>query len=276
MFVGYRFEWRTSTSRVGYAAALASAATGILFAIVQVQGWTVPKPLALALIALMLLIIAGAVLLILVDLARNIRAFLEHRATSASWISDEPPGFLDYEVDGLRATDEFSSVITKLGEDTETLGKRLQRSTRRMQRAHRKSAKHRQRIANRTAKSITRSSIYIERRLDLLKKLLKEMERNHRGVVANLPVETEDERTSARAAREAIAGACAATAESRKSTEGYRDAVQTLEAQNASRTLRIATGRLKKALSGVATTLKTFEKLSAGLVAEFDKKLEGI
>jgi hypothetical protein len=82
------------------------------------------------------------------------RRYLEHRATSASWVVASEPGLLDYEADGLRAQGRFTRELKKLNNDTELLGKRLRKHTRRMARLEGKSGRKRQRAANRSAKSI--------------------------------------------------------------------------------------------------------------------------
>jgi signal recognition particle GTPase len=53
----------------------------------------------------------------------------------------------------------------------------------------------------------------------------------------------------------------------------YRKTVEDFEAINASRSLRIASGRLGKALAGVERLLKGFEKVEAGVVRELDRRL---
>src|SRR5690349_17043543 len=166
------FEWATSSKRVAISAALSSGATGILLAIFQVQGWTVPKPLALALIALMLLITGIAVLVVVIDLGSNVRAFLERRATNALWISSEPPGLLDYEADGLRAQNDLNRMFNTLAKDTGRVGKSIQRGAKRLARAQNKNGRVKQRRANRTAKHIDRSAVFIEKRLATLKNLV--------------------------------------------------------------------------------------------------------
>jgi hypothetical protein len=273
LFAGYQFEWKTSTKRVGFSAALASGATGILFAIFQVQGWKVPKPLALALIALMLLIIAGAVLFILFDVALNISAFFEHRATSVPWVPSEPPGLLDYEADGLRATDRLNREFEKLAKDTGTVGKKMERASKKAARVQSKSGHAKQRYANRTARGIDRSAVYIEKRLAMLKKLVKEVERNNQGLIAVVPLETEEGYQSGIAFRNSLEGTRTASLESMSSVAQYRESVETFEAQNLSRSLRIASDRLGKALGGVVATLKHYERVAAGLVRDLDQRL---
>jgi hypothetical protein len=103
IFSSYGFEWRTPTKRLAVGVALANGATGIWFAIFQVQEWTMPTPLAIVLLIPVGITIVGSLIYVGVDIARNLRAFREHRATNVPWVVPESPGVLDYEPDGVRA-----------------------------------------------------------------------------------------------------------------------------------------------------------------------------
>jgi hypothetical protein len=268
-----RFSFATPT-RIGLWAGLASAGIGLFFALFQVQGWKVPKPLALALIVVLLAVIAGAVSMIAFEIWRAGRRFLEHRATSPSWVASEAPGLLDYEADGLRAIERFSRELNKIAEDTVSLGKRLDRHTRRIVRLQGKSAKRRQRAANRSAKSINKSAIYIEKRVALLRALVKDIDRNYSGLIASQEIETEADFETAVGFRNILDTGRTATTEALASVTEYRVSTQETEALNLSRTVRNASKRLAKALIGMETIFKNYEKSSAGLVRDFDRKLE--
>lgn len=267
------FEWTTPSKRVAVAAALASAATGILLAIFQVQGWKTPKLLALGLIGLMLLIIGIAALVVILDLVRNVRAFLERRSTSALWVLSEPPGLLDYEADSLRAQNDLNRMFTKLAKDTAKMGKAMLRGSARLERAKNKSGRVKQRRANRTAKHINRSADFIEKRLAALKKLVKELERNYPGLIASLPLETPMDLEAAKAWRNAIEDGRAASLVTLGQIDEYRQTVEAFEALNPSRSLRIASDRLGKALRGIVNTVRSFERTTAGVVREFDRRI---
>jgi peptidoglycan/LPS O-acetylase OafA/YrhL len=102
------FKWQTgAATRIAVRAALASAATGLLLATFQVQGWTMPKPLAVILIVLLVAMIVVAVAAIVGEAFRAFMSFLEHRATTPSWVASAEPGVLDYEPDGIRANKRF-------------------------------------------------------------------------------------------------------------------------------------------------------------------------
>jgi hypothetical protein len=255
-------------------ATLASAAIGLFLALFQVQGWTVPKPLALTLIVLLLGVIAGAVSMAIIELGRVARRYLEHRATSPSWVASDPPGLLDYEADGVRAQKRFTRELNKLNDDTVRLGKRLERHGRRMTRLQGKSARTKQRAANRSAKRINRSAAYIEKRLALLKALIKDIERTYHGLITAGEIKTDGDFEAVLELRNTLNSGSTTTAETLVSVQEYRVAVQEIEAMNLARTVRVASGRLATALRGIEATFKTHEKASAGLVRDLDRKLE--
>ena len=260
--------------RIGLWATLASAGIGLLLALFQVQGWTVPTALALTLIVLLLGLIAVAVAMIAVEISRVARRYLEHRATSPSWVSSDAPGLLDYEADGIRAMKRFTRELDKMGDDTEALGKKLQKHTKRITRLQGKSAKRRQRSANRSAISINKSAVYIEKRVALLKALIKDIERNYRGLILAVEVEREDDLQDAIALRDTLAANRSTTAETLGNIAAYRQTVEENEALNLSRTVRIASGRLAKGLRDIEAIFKNYEKLARNLVRELDSKIE--
>lgn len=260
--------------RIGLWATLGSAGIGLFFALFQVQGWTMPKPLGIVLGVLLLGVAAFALCMISVEVWRAIRRYLEHRATSASWVASTDPGLLDYEADGLRAQKRFTRELNKLNEGTESLGKKLDRHAKRVTRLQGKSAKRRQRAANRSAKSINKSAAFIEKRLALFKALVKDIERNYRGFVGAVTIETQDEYDAGAELRDTVASGAVTTAETLASIKGYRVAVEETEALNLSRTIRIATGRLAEGLKGIEAVFKSHERASAGLVRELDRKLD--
>ena len=129
--------------------------------------------------------------MIALEIWRVARRFLEHRATSPSWVASDAPGLLDYEADGLRPQQRLARELNKLNDDTQSLGRKLDRHARRMTRLQGKSAKRRQRGANRSAQSINRSATYFEKRLALLKALVKDIERNYLGLITATEIESD-------------------------------------------------------------------------------------
>jgi hypothetical protein len=273
IFSSYGFEWRTPTKRLAVGVALTNGATGIWFAIFQVQGWTMPKPLAIALLIPVGATIVASLAVVVVDIARNLRAFREHRATNVPWVVSEPPGLLDYEPDGVRAQDRLTAEFEKLTEDTRIVGMKVEKARDQIPRLGERNIFARQRWANRTARSINHSAIYIENRLAMLKLLVREIERDHRGLIETTPLETSEQIDTARLFRDTLNGSRAATSETAASVEEYREAVEGVESQNVSRSLRIAANRLGNALGGVARTLRSFEKVAAERVKELDRRL---
>jgi hypothetical protein len=267
-------RWAPSrTTRIGLWASLASAAIGILFAVFEVQGWKVPGPLALALIVFLLAVIAVAVLMISVEVARAIHRFFEYRATSASWVSSEAPGLLDYEADGIRAGNRFTKELYKLNDDTETLGKRLARHSKRMERSAGKSARKRQRLANRSAKAMNRSAEFIEKRLELLEALVKDVRRNTEGLIGAQDLETDGEIAAAAELSGTLKEGHQTTVETGESVAGYRDTVRDIERQNLARTVRLASHRLGDALDGMVKVLRRQESGSLHNAKALDQKI---
>src|ERR671923_75706 len=186
----------------------------------------------------------------------------------------DEPGLADYEADGVRAQERFTSELEKMNDDTESLGKKLDRHAKRMERLKGKSAKKRQRAANRSAKRMNRSAVYIEKRLALLKALVKDIERNYRGLIMAGTIETDDDFQAGFELRNVLDTGRATTEGTLASVAEYRASVEETEALNLSRTVRSASGRLAKALRGIEATFKAHKKASAGLVRDLDKSLD--
>jgi hypothetical protein len=233
-----------------------------------------PKPVALGLLVILATVIAVGVSMIVAEAVRWMKQVLEHRATSPSWVASDAPGLADYEADGVRAQERFTSELKKMNNDTESLGKKLERNTKRMERLRGKSAKRRQRAANRSAKSMNRSAVYIENRLALYKALVKDIERNYRGLINVGTIETDSDYEAVLEFRNVLDTGRATSSETLASVAEYRASVEETEALNLSRTVRGASGRLAKALRGVEATFKAHEKASAGLVRDLDKSLD--
>ena len=245
-----------AATRIGVEATLASVAIGLVLAAFQVQEWTMPRLLAIILIVLLLFMVAVALSAIVFEVARAVRRFLEHRATSPSWVSSEKPGRLDYEADGIRANKRFTKELNKLNRGTEKLGRQLDRHAKRFERSKNASGRMKQRRANRSAKAIDKSAVFIEKRLDLLQALVRDIVRNSEGVIAMTDIETDSDLASAKEFRDTLAEGHEATTEALESVSGYRETVKQTEQMNLSRTMRIASRRLAGALDGVEKMLR--------------------
>lgn len=260
--------------RIGLWATLGSAGIGLFFALFQVQGWTMAKPLAIGLGVLLLGAVAFAVSMIGIEVWRVVRRFFEHRATSPTWVASDPPGLLDYEADALRAQNRFVKELNKLNRDTEALGRKLEKHSRTMPRLQQKSGRRKQRGANRSAKDINVSAVYIEKRVDLLKRVVKEIERNYQGWITHVvEIKSEADHEALGELRSTINSGVTTTAETLVSITEYRLVVENIEAMNLSRSVRKASERLAKALGDIETIFRAHEKASAGLVREVDQKL---
>ena len=233
-----------------------------------------PTLIAVAFIVILLIMIVVALGVILFEVVKEVRRFLEHRATSASWVSKEEPGLLDYEADGLRAMERFTQELAGLGEDTRKLGQSLQKHTQRIgDPSLLRKPKLRQKRANQAAKSIDRSAVYIEKRVALLQALVKDISRNFTGIIKTANIETEEDKQASQALidtldtnGEIVAGTIEKVAE-------YRDTVRSLHQQNPSRTVRIATKRLAEALEDTVKVLRNHRQDSNQLGGQLARRL---
>jgi hypothetical protein len=240
-----------------------------------VQEWKVPKPLAIILIAFLVLVIGIAVSMIGYETVRALRRFLQHRATTPSWVSSERPGLLDYEADGIRASKRFTRELSNLSDGTAELEKKIKRHTKRMEGLANKSGKAKQRRANRTAKDMDESAVYIEDRLDLLKAVVDDIFRNYSGLVSSISLDSDEDVRSAREFQTILYSGQEEAGQAVASVIDYRDSVRDLERQNVSRTVRIASRRLGDALDGIAVVLKQYQSRAKSLGRDFERKLNG-
>jgi type III secretory pathway component EscS len=261
------------TVKVGSLAAFAGIAIGLSLAAYQVQGWTMPRPLGITVIAVLLAMAAVALAMLAYELIRAFLRFLEHRTTTPSVVLSEPPGLVDYQPDAERASKLFIRVLNKLNHDTETLGKKLERSSRRMTRAVRRNPRARQRIANRAARNIDKSASYIEKRLERLQALVMDMGRSHQGWMQSLSVDTDEDRKALVTLRATVVEGQQATIFAGDSISGYRRTVREMEKQNLARALTRACRRLGEALDGIEKALKRQEREQGELIRVLDAKL---
>lgn len=270
---GGTFQMPRSPVYLLWGATVASASIGLLAALFQVQRVKFPTPLFLTLAAVLLAIVASGVCLMAFEVWRIARAYLEHRATSVAWL-EEPPGFLDYIPDGVTASERFNEELLKLAANTEVLGEELGWHAERFERLAKVGDPFaQQREANRSAKVIEQNARYIEKRLELLRACVKDIDRNFGPWIASQHITSDEQFEAAKAGRDSIEGARRATAENLQVTAEYRDTINGLKAQNSARTVRIASDRLGKALAGTVVVLRSFEKSAGNQVRELDKKL---
>jgi len=218
-----------------------------------------PKPLAITLIVLLIAMLLAALAVIGYDVVRGFRRYLEHRDTTASWVSTEPPGLLDYEPDATHANERFIEVLNKLNADTERLGEKLGRHAKRMERSAGKSGRKKQRLANRSAREIHKSAVFTEKRLELLDAVVKEIRRNTEGVVGSADIQTDEDIGAAKEFAQVLLDSRETTAETIVSVNGYCETVRDIERQNLARTVTLACRRQSAALDGVVKTLRRFE-----------------
>jgi len=258
--------------RIGVPAAFAAAIVPIVLAIYEVQGWTMPTPLGETLVVILLIMMIVAPVIVFYEFGRRGFQILEARATSAAWVSAEEPGLLDYEADGMRASERFVKELAKLAKDTRKLGESLPRHTERILAAA-KNPRLKQKRANQSAKSIDRSAMFIEKRASLLQALVKDIFRNFNGLVTTSSLETEEDKSAAVGLTAILEGNRSAVEEAIISTSGYRDSVRNVEKQNLSRTVRIATKRLGDGLDDTLKILRQFSANSRKLREMLERRL---
>jgi hypothetical protein len=223
------FKWHPgATTRIALLAALASAATGLFFAGFQVQGWTMPKLVAIPLFALLGAMVVVSVSAIIIEAVRAFRSFLEHRSTTPAWVESTAPGVFDYEPDLERASNRFTRELGKLARDTGRLGRKMDRHAKRMTKSAGKSGRVKQRRADRAARDISRSAVFIEKRLALLVEIAKDIRRNQDGLVETLNPETPEQIDEAKVLLRVLEEGHETTVEAAASTADYAQAVRVL------------------------------------------------
>ena len=269
---GFSWESRTIT-RLGLSAALVSASLGILFAVLQAQGWTVPKPLAL--VALLGVVIVVAATWFLFEVLRALRRLYEHLLTTPSWVESDPPGQLDFPVDGNRSLKRFTKELKRLTKPTKRLNRRIVIVTRLLAISANWDARIKRLVANLPSKHILRNGVYIQKRAELFGELVRDVHRNYEGFLSIMPLDTDEEVEAAKGWRSSLRGMHEGTADSIRANTGYRDSVRDLENQNLSRALRLACKKLADGLDSVVLVFRQHEKRTGELLRVFDQRLDG-
>ncbi len=264
-------------TRIAGPAGFAAVVIAIILAMYDVQSLTVPEPLATFLLVTLLLMLLTALGMIGLEVVNAVRQFFEHRATSASWVSSEAPGLLDYEADGERASKRFGKEMKQLSSDTQGLANTLAKHSARVRDLSKPGKKvkgtDKQKRANAAAKSIDRSAVYIEKRAKLFEALVKEIVRNYDGLITAVSLDTEEHKVAAPSLRDALQSNENATLGAITGLSGYRDSVRTVHQKNLSRTITIASKRLRDGLDSILKTLQQFQQGSRHMRANLDKKL---
>jgi hypothetical protein len=236
---------------------------GLVLALYQVQGWKMPTVLAVLLLSILFGLLALSIGMLCFTAVKAISKFAERRATSAAWISSEVPGLLDYEADGERAGKRFTKELKQFTIDTGKLGQKITPYTKRL-RGFAKSGKvikgtKKQKIANQAAKKIDRSAVYIEKRVELFKGLITDIDRNYDGLVAMQRVDKEDDRVVVERLATTLVSSDSSASASIASMNVYKDTVKTLENLNLSRSVRIASKRLGDGLENMIGLLSKYK-----------------
>lgn len=267
---------------VGSRAGFFVVPVGLVFAAYQVEGWKMPRLLAAFLIAAMLTVAGVALLSIVWETIKEIRRLRERRETSTAWISNEPPGALDFVPDMNRAARKFNRQMGRLTRDTARVGRMMTRQARVVKWVPlvvKWLPKYGPRVAqlwaNHTAKRILRSAIFIEKRTSHLRATIDEFTRAQEGQLANLTApSSEAERVAFESVRTAVTTQTATTDGAINSVGGYRDTVRGVAQQNFSRALRVSGERLADQLDAMIVVLRRFLKDSERLEMLLERKLK--
>lgn len=236
-----------------------------------------PASLAMFLVGTLFLLTFVALVIICYETINAVRQFLEHRATSASWLSREAPGLLDYEADGERASKRFTKELNSFVINTQKLANILATHSKRMQ-ALTKSGKalkgtEKQKRGNQAGKSIDRSAIYIEKRVKLFEALVEEIARNYDGFITAISLDTVEDRATAQDLVTALQFSENATSGATTGIMGYRNSVKSVEQQNLSRTIRVSSKRLGDGLDSILKVFKQYQNNSRRLRTNLENKL---
>jgi len=264
--------------RLSIAAGIATAAIPLLFAIYEVQGWTMPTPLAIILTASLYLIIVGALVVICWEVVMVARNYWQKRTVTAAWLSDEEPGLLDYEPDYARASKRFLKEINKLSRDTAKLGEKLSKHRKdTLESVKRGNPQEKQKRGNQAGTSINKSAVFFEMRAKLLDALVKEIGRNAKGQIAhvNIQISEQEDIEAAQFLRSVLDKTVNSATGAIASLSGYIDSVNYLAELNPSpsRSIRVASQRLRDALDHVLKILQEFQSYSRQLTVMLEKRV---
>ena len=260
--------------RIGISAGLGSFAVGIVLAIFEVQRWTMPAPLAVILIVVMLLLATATFGWILYEVGKAAWRIWRQRTVSATWVSAEEPGLLDFEADLEQGTRRLISELNKLTNDTQKLGKQLPKHQERIQHAAESSdPRKKQKRANQAAKDIGRSAVFISRRRALLDLLVNEIYRNGQGILSTGSLDQKEHVEAGRSLQKTLDDNVDVTKTTVASLSAYRDAAQGLMDRNISRTIRIESNRLMEALAHMLKTLRRYNTNSQQLKNTLTKRM---
>ena len=218
-----------------------------------------PALLAVVLMVLMLLLVVVAVGVILYEVGKAARRFWQQRSVSATWVSAEEPGLLDFEADFEKGVDRFTIEMKKLGNDTQRLATQLNKHQKQILKLAKSSSPNKkQKRANRAAKDIGRSAVFISRRRELLDVLVKEIYRNGKGILSAASLDLKDNTEDGSSLQKTLDWLVDVTKVTIASLSKYKDATKGVRDRNLSRTIRVESDRLMQALDLMLGTLKQY------------------
>ncbi len=259
------------------AASVVAIASGLILAFFALQEWDMPTPLAIFIVVVLFLMLFIALGVVCCEIILGIRKYFEERATSPSWVSKDEPGLLDYEADGLRATERFTKEILKLATNTEKFTNKLNRYTTEFNNLNKpgKIIKgiDKQKKADKVAIDIDRNAIYIKKRAKLFDALVNDIDRNYTGIIMKTVIHTEEDKMVVQNFLGVLVSCEQSTSGAITGVKQYRDSVRSIEKQNLSRTIRIASARLGDGLDNILKTFRNSLQNSSRMREKLDKKM---
>jgi hypothetical protein len=187
---------------------------------------------------------------------------VEIRRRSAVPIPQTERGLLDFKLDGERAMQAATMVLRKMAKAMGQSIKKIRRDTRRMERARERE------ISTRHAYSLTRRAArHIDRHATTMEALEAEYRAASESMIANFDAQLRHPSGDVRNLRHQLRQWRPLVSESRKNTEGYRDAVQGTRNLNMSRPVNQATEHLVEVLNRIIAVIaetETFFQQVAG------------
>ncbi len=233
-----------------------------------------PQPLFIFIIVIMLLMVVIAVGVILNEVGKAARRIWRQRAVSATWISKENPGLLDFEADFKKGSNRFTIEMKKLGNDTQRLATQLNKHQKQILKlAKSSSPRKKQKIANKAAKDIGRSAAFISKRKELFDALVNEIHRNGSGLLSVRSFDEKEDIETGYALQKTLGESVNVTKVAVDSLSKYRESTKSLRDRNLSRTIRVESDRLMEALDHISKTLQRYNANSQKLNVIITKKL---
>ncbi len=235
-----------------------------------------PDFLAIILLVILLTMLFIAILVILFESGKGVRKYCENRSISAGWISTEPPGILDCQVDGVRARDRFSKETKKLFERIECLSKIAEKHEHILKELDKQSknidSKSKQQKANKIAKNLNNTAIYIQKRVNLFHDLVRDIIRNYDVMTKTWDVNDLETQENAQKIMFGFEHFSKAAESAVNALDSYKNAINIYIALNLTRNIRENGKRLVAALDDLIDVFEDFQNKCNNLNDQLQSK----